>query len=118
MNWLKRLGEAVKIGGAVIPMFGPVIAALIPGDKDDKILVKATDALTDLNEIIKNAEVFGASLNLSGADKLKGAVPSIAQVVMRSAIMGGLPPGNRALFDEGIAELTSALVKLSNSRQD
>lgn len=118
MSWLKSLGMAVKIGGSLIPMFGPVITQLIPGTKDDAILVKATDALADLNAIIVHAEVFGAALNLAGPDKLKGAAPAIAQVVMRSAIMGGLPPGNKALFDEGIAELTSALVKLSNSRQE
>lgn len=117
-GWLKKFGQAVAIGGGIVTGFGPLIAQIIPGTKDDRIITKATDSLVDIAEIVKQVEIFGASLSLAGPDKLKAAIPSISQIIMRSAIMGGVPPGNKVEFDAGIVDLVNAMVRLQNSRGD
>ncbi len=118
MNWLKRIGQAALAGVNIIPVFGPIAAALIPGDKDDKILATIQGSLIDIQQIILNAEVFGAALTLTGEQKLKGAIPAVAQVILHSSIMAGKPPANQALFLEGVQDMTNAMVKILNSRGD
>ncbi len=117
MSWLKKIGEGVKIASAIVPGYGPLIAALIPGTRDDKIIAQVNDTLGAVGGIVIQAEAFGAALSLTGEDKLKGAIGSAAQIVLQSSLMAGQAPQDPAMFLDGVKDLTSGIAKILNSRK-
>lgn len=66
----------------------------------------------------KNVEVVSQSLAspLTGDQKLQGAAPSVAQIVLDSALMAGHSVAQPALFQSGVAKVTSGIVDIVNSR--
>lgn len=115
-GWLKNFGELAKAGAAIIPILGPIAATFIPGKKDDQLIAKITDSLDEVTKIVMHMEMAGAALGLKGEDKLKGAIPAVAQILLQSTIMAGQAPGNQALFMEGVADITNGMVKILNAK--
>jgi hypothetical protein len=116
MNFLKAFGKAVAIGLQVIGNFGPLVKQTIPGTKDDVLLDKATDILTDVSMITQSVEATSAVLAspLSGPDKLKAASAQVEQIILSKFVLGK-KIADPALFKEGVSNITDGVVKIQNS---
>ncbi len=115
MSFLKKLGVALIEVGKVVPIGGPVLAALIPGTKDDAIIAKATGTLDQLTNIIVTTEAIGAALKLDGQQKLTAATPLFAQAFLQSSILAGREIADPVAFKTGVDEAVAAYVKILNS---
>lgn len=116
MSFLKKLGQIVATGLQIVTGFGPLVKQTIPGTKDDQIIDRVTDTITDIAGITQSVEVISATLAspLSGPEKLKAAMALAEQVVL-SKIVLGKKIENPALFREGVAYITNGVVKIQNS---
>ena len=115
MVWLKKIGQVMGIVTQVIVGFGPIFTKLTPSDKDDKALPVVIDSLQHLTGIVVTIESIGATLGLSGPDKLKAAVPLAAQLFLQCDAMAGHKIDNPAEFQAGVADALSAWVRILNS---
>jgi len=89
LSFLKKLGQVVLTATGIVTGYGPTLAAMIPGDKDDKALARITDGLDNAMGAIVGAEMFGQALNLPGPDKAKAAAPALFQILMASKLIAG-----------------------------
>lgn len=118
MSWLKKVGSIVLKVSQIVVGFGPTAAALIPGDKDDKIIRVLSADLVQIAGIIQQVEVFGQALGLPGADKLKAASPAVAQIILQSAILAKHEIADPALFSRGCTKVADGMADILNSLKD
>lgn len=111
MGLRKILGAALATGTQLVPflnLFGPIATAVIPGDKDDKVLAKVGSELAQFNAIVANMEGLGillADKNISGADKARAAGAQMGQVVLQSMQAGGYKLNDEPKFKEACSRL-------------
>lgn len=115
MSWLKKIGQVLGVVTQVVVGFGPIFAKLTPSTKDDVVVEKAIDSLGHLTGILVTVEAIGVALGLTGPDKLKAAVPLVAQLILQSDAMVGHKIDNPSEFQAGVADLVSAWVRIQNS---
>ena len=115
MNWLKKLAQALSAVTQIVVGFGPLFTQLTPTDKDDKALPVVLDSLQHLTGILATVESIALSLGLTGPDKLKAAIPLVAQLILQSDAMVGCKIDNPAEFQAGVGDLVSAWVRVVNS---
>ena len=118
MSFLKKLGQVILNVTGIVTGFGPLIAALIPGNKDDKIIQIVSADLTQIANIIQQVEVFGQALGLPGADKLKGSAPAVAQIILQSSLMINKKINNPVLFKQGCTKIADGMADILNSIPD
>lgn len=114
MTFLKKLGQVIAKATAVVVGIEPLLPML------NRPAVTAAGAVVEdkLNQIaqaVVTAEAIGAALQLSGPQKLTAASPLVSQLVRQSSLLAGRPIANAQLFDDSIAQLTSAVVGILNS---
>lgn len=120
MSWLQKLKDVAKAGSTIIPIYGPLIAALIPGTRDDAIIARTSDTLTGLTSIIASVQVSaealkGAGIDVTGAHKLAMATPAAVQAILQSAVMAGKKVKDPVKFQAACAGITSNLADLMDS---
>ncbi len=120
MTFLSKLGKVMQIAGkvvAVITGFGPALAALTPTKKDDELLAKLADPLTQVAAIIVQVEGMAQALDqpLPGTQKLQMATPIVAQIILNSGVMVGKEIRDPALFKQGAASIASGMADVLNS---
>ena len=120
MTFLSKLGKVMQITGKVLAVvlgFGPAIATLTPTKKDDEIMAKLVDPLTQIAGIVVQVEGMAQALDvpLPGADKLKMATPIVAQIIVQSSILAGKEIANPELFKAGCASIASGMADVLNS---
>lgn len=115
MSWLKKIGVVALQMTQAITGFGPLISAMIPGTRDDKLLATVQGELPKLLEIIASIEIAGAALNLPGAQKLEAAAPLFAQVILQSSAMAGKKIKDQVLFTKSVKEIASGMAGILNS---
>lgn len=123
MTWLSKIGRVVQIAGKVVQVilgFGPGIVALTPNTKDDAVMAKLIDPLTQIAGLIVQVEGMAQALEtpLPGPDKLKMATPFVAQIILGSALMAKAEIENPALFKQGCASIASGMADVLNARKD
>lgn len=117
MTFLKKLGQILAKATAVVVGIEPLLPLLNrPAVTAAGAVVE--DKLNQIAGIVVTTEAVGASLQLSGPQKLTAAAPLVAQAVRQSAILAGRPIANAQLFDDSILQLTSAVVGILNSLHD
>lgn len=117
MKWLTLVGKYALVGLNLLTGFGPMIGQMIPGDKDDKVILKATDTLTQVSTVIQMVEAIGqaASTPMAGPEKLKVATPLVAQIVLSSSMLAQHKIANEDLFRAGCASIASGMADVLNS---
>lgn len=115
LTLLKKIGQIALKATELILGFGPAAVKYIPGDKDDKILAAITPELVQIAQVIQQVEVFGQALGLPGAQKLTAAAPSVAQIILASAIMAKHEIANPALFQAGCTQVAAGMADVLNS---
>jgi hypothetical protein len=118
MTFLKKLGEVVLKVTGIVTGFGPGLAAIIPGTKDDVIIQKVSIDLAEIAQIIQQAEVFGQALGLPGAQKLQAAAPAVAQIILQSSILAKHELANPVLFQQGCTKVADGMADVLNSLKD
>lgn len=118
MNWLKKLGSIAKMSSQLIPVFGPLVASIIPGEKDDRIVTRVTDTLGQVGNVIAQAEIFSAALSLPGAQKLEAAAPSVAQLILQSSLLAGKKVKDPARFEAAVKGLASNVAEILSSVEE
>ena len=118
MKLLKKIGLIVLKATEIVTGFGPGLAAIIPGDKDDRIIQTASADLSQVAGIITQVEVFGAALGIAGPDKLRAAAPAVAQVILRSTVLAGRKIHDTVLFQAGCTQVAAGMADILNSLKD
>lgn len=116
MGWLKKVGIILGKTAEFMVLGGPIISSLIPGKKDDEIVAIAQSVIGKAVQVIVQVEAFGASLNLSGADKLKGAVGSVSEIML--SFFAGRKIKDVERWRKGVASFTSGLADMLSSLDD
>jgi hypothetical protein len=113
MTFLKKFGSVViKIFG-IVAGITPVIQQSIP---------QSTPIIDKLNQIGNTilmvegmfAAAYGPEAK-TGADKLRAAVPYVAQIIQASELLSGKKIKNEALFSEACTKITSGMADVLNS---
>lgn len=120
MTFLSKLGKVMQITGkvlAVVTGFGPALAALTPSKKDDEVLAKLVDPLTQIAGIVIQVEGMAQALDtpLPGTQKLQMATPIVAQIIVQSSILANHEIDNPVLFKQGCASIASGMADVLNS---
>lgn len=115
MGWLKKFGQtAIKVVGlasGVLPMINGMATAVSAGN------TTVTSDLTKIGAVVSTVEVVGQAVTsgLSGPDKLKAAVPLVAQIVQTSELMAGKKIKNETEFTGAVQDYVNATVRLLNA---
>jgi hypothetical protein len=112
-SFLKKLGQVINAGGALVPVLGPLISGLAP--KTAPAIQNVSDELPKIIAVVAQMEAVGQAMQLPGAKKLELAVPMVTQILLAAPFMHGKKIQNPALFSQGAKNLTSGIVDLLNS---
>mgnify|MGYP001561276841 FL=1 len=118
MGWLKKVGLIVLKVTEIVSGLGPIASALIPGDKDDKVIRVVSADLAQIAAIIAQAEIFGQALGLPGAQKLTASAPAVAQIIMQSAILANHKIADPVKFKAGCTQVPSGMADILSSLED
>jgi hypothetical protein len=118
MSWLSKAATIALKVTEIVTGLGPLASAIIPGDKDDKIIQAVSVDLAQIAQIIAQVEIFGQALGLPGAQKLTAAAPSVAQVILQSSIMAKHEISNPELFKTGCTKVADGMADVLNSLKD
>lgn len=113
MGFLKTLGSILSKGFAIWAGFAPEIQQAIPGSAG--VVQTISKDLTEIADVIVQVETMGASLNLTGDQKLTAAASQVRQIVIDSAIVAGRPIADTGAFNRNVDGLASAIVGILNS---
>jgi hypothetical protein len=118
MSWLSKAAMIALKVTEIVTGIGPLAAAIIPGDKDDKVIQKVSVDLAQIAQIIAQVEIFGQALGLPGAQKLTAAAPSVAQIILQSSVMAKHEIADPALFKVGCTKVADGMADVLNSLKD
>ena len=116
MSWLKKVGQIALAVGKVSPIAGPILAAIIPGTKDDAIIARTTAYIDPVIAKILDVESLGVVLKLPGDQKLTPATPLVGQIFAPYAHQFGV--ADPALFTKGMSEIAQGYVDFLNSLRE
>lgn len=110
MKFLSQIGKSIIAGATYVAKFdGWVPMSSIP------IIPKLEDDIAKLSNIIVEVEVLGQTLNVPGPDKLKAAIPLIAQVILKSSILTNHSISDQTLFIQGCTKVAGGFADILNS---
>lgn len=114
MKWLTRIGGVVLKVSEILTGVGPLLTSVNP--KAAPIVQTVVTDLQRLEAVIVQVEIFGQALGLPGAEKLKGAAPAVAQILLESAKASGHDIEDQALFLRGATKIADGLADCLNAR--
>lgn len=112
-SFLKKLGQVINAGGALVPVLGPLITGLAP--KTAPTIQNINDELPKIIAVVAQMEAVGQALQLPGPRKLELAVPMVTQILLAAPFMHGKKIKDPTLFTQGVKNLTSGVVDVLNS---
>lgn len=113
MTFLKKLGQIFLEGLQLWTGFAPLVQASIPGSAN--VVATVSKDLTEIGNIVVQAEAMGQALGQTGQQKLAGAAAAATQIILNSAMLSGHQIANPQLFSQGVTDLTSAVAEILNS---
>ena len=116
MNFLTKFGQIALKFIQVAVGVAPIFQAAIP--QSAGTTSKVIDELQQIAAIVQQAEIFGAALGLPGAQKLTGAAPSVAQMILQSSILAGRKIADPVKFQSGVTQVTAGMADILSALQD
>ncbi len=116
MKFLSKLGAVILKATEIVTGLQGFATTIFPGQAGN-IQTVSTD-LTQIANIIIQVETVGQVLNLPGADKLRGATPAVAQILLQSSILVGHEIANPVLFQQGAGKIADGMADVLNSLKD
>lgn len=116
MGFLARLGTIILKFTEIAAGIAPIVSAAAPQAAPAITLV--TSELTQIASVVQQAEVFGQALKLPGAQKLTGAAPSVAQIILQSALLANHKIADQARFTQGVNSIASGVADVLSSLED
>lgn len=113
MGFLANFGRILLKFTAIAAGVAPLVSAAVP--QASGAITLALSELQQIASIVQQAEVFGQALALPGAQKLTGAAPSVAQLILQSAILVGRKIKDPARFQRGVTAITSGMADVLSS---
>lgn len=116
MKFLSKIGQIIVKGLQVVGVLQPVVQQLDPHAAGTVQIV--SQDLQQIATIITQVEAIGQSLGIAGPDKLRGAAPLVAQVVLQSALLVNHQIADGPLFTAGCTKLADGMADVLNSLKD
>jgi hypothetical protein len=113
MTFLKKLGSILLKATEIVTGVGPLIGQIYP--QAAGLEQRVENDLVQIGQIIVTVETLGQALNTPGADKLKAAAPLVAQIILKSAIVGAHEIDNPMLFQQGAQKIADGMADVLNS---
>lgn len=112
MTWLKAAGKIALLVGKFVVGVQQMIPPGVIGT-----LQTVESVLARVLQVIVDVEAMGATLALTGPQKLQAAVAAGTNIFLRwSASMGHkIAPERQSLFTQGVTQVVDGLVKIANS---
>lgn len=113
MTFLKKLGGIILKVTEIALGFAPIVQQMLPGSS--AAVATVSKDLTEIADIIVQAEAMGQALGIPGAQKLIAATPMVAQIVLQSSLLANHEIGDPDLFRKGCASIASGMADVLNS---
>lgn len=116
MGFRKKLGELLAAGTQLVPVFGPLIAGLIPGTKDDRIIAGVGNTLLEIEGAVADVQQTALTWkdkNITSEDKIRLVTPKVGVIMVRSMKIAG-----RSLRKEDEAKFLAACGRLGGDYAD
>lgn len=113
MTFLKKLGQIIAEGIAIIGGIAPILQATNP--QAGTVVQTISKDLEQVGQIVIQVEAMGAALGLSGADKLRAAVGPVVQILMSSELLAGKPVTDAAALNQAAQDIINGVVKALNA---
>jgi len=113
MTFLSKLGAAILKFTQIVAGIAPVAEAAFPGQSVQ--IQTVSNDLAQIAQIVTNVEAVGQALKLPGDQKLTGASPLVAQVILQSSMLVGHSIDDEALFQKACTEIAGGVADLLNS---
>lgn len=110
MGFLKKLGIILAKGTQIALGISPLLQGGVRTGVE-----RATSILEQVAQIVIDMEVLGNKWQLSGAQKLEGAVVQATAIFLNSAMLAGRKIQDAAMFQAGITDVVNGIVKILNS---
>lgn len=114
MKFLTKLAEIFAKGLQIVGVFAPTIEKVLPGPAAAVVQTVSKD-LSEMAQVILDAEQVGVALQLKGPDKLKAATPGIADIILESALLANHKIANPDLFSQGATKIADGMADVVNS---
>lgn len=118
MSFLKKFAAtALKVVG-VASGFLPLVQGAVAGTPAANTVQQITDDFTKIAGCVVTVETVITAVGnnaLTGPDKLRAAVPLVAQVIQQSEIMTGRKIHDEAKFTKAVEGIASNMADLLNS---
>jgi len=113
MTFLSKLGAAILKFTQIVAGIAPVAEAAFPGQSVQ--IQTVSNDLAQIAQIVTNVEAVGQALKLPGDQKLTGASPLVAQVILQSSMLVGHSIDDETLFQKACTEIAGGVADLLNS---
>lgn len=117
MSFLSALGKILAVGEEVAGVFFPVLRPFLGSGKAAQTVTIGVNDFTQIASVIVGVEAAFQGPG-SAADKLKAALPQVANIVRTSEALIGHKVYNEPEFIAGNSDLVNALVRILNSYGD
>lgn len=113
MTFLKKLGQLLAKGAAIVLGIGPILLPFLGSGKAGQVAATSINDLTAIAQTVVQIET--ALQGQAGTAKLAAAIPLVTNIVKTSELVAGKKIANEALFTQACQEFTQATVDLLNS---
>lgn len=116
--WFKKVMEIATKGVLFATGLLPLMQGIAPSKSEE--ISHLSDDLTKVAGMVTTMELVGASLTspLPGIEKLKGATPLVAQVILQAEFMTGKRVKDEARFKQGTAAIASGMADILSSLEE
>ncbi len=116
MKFLSKIGQIIVKGLEIITGLEPMVAAINPSLAGPALTV--SHDLEQVAAIIQQMEAIGQALGIKGPDKLRGAAPLVAQIILRSTVLVNHQISDGPLFTQGTTKIADGMADVLNSLKD
>ncbi len=116
MKFLSKVGQIIVKGLEIITGLEPMVAAINPSIAGPVQVV--SHDLEQVAAIIQQVEAVGQALGIAGPDKLRGAAPLVAQILLRSSVLVNHQIADGDLFTKGTTKIADGMADVLNSLKD
>ncbi len=119
LKWLSVVGKVALSGAKLVLKHkgaADTVETLARAVGVPEVVLSAADTLEEIAADVVKVEIVGQSSGLSGAQKAEAAAALVAQVLLRSKILGGHAPADEAMFLKGCQSIASGVADVLNSR--